>query len=1120
MISKTQMRNMSGNASYVRGQDVYQSGKVLDMSVKKTGAYDDIIASVKGSGRNIYEVDISVERENEEIESCYCECPAYGEYGGICKHCVAVLMKYNEYLNDMANNEVEDDLERIVKGGLTHTIRRDDTIRKGVQMHTTPELASLLQKKAVAKSLPLIQESTYGKVKLEPYFDFDGRNFTVEFKIGTTKMYVLKDAFTFANYMYEQTDYKYGKNLQFVHTEESFDEESKPLARFICKWADNNQQYHRSSSFYGYYMGSLEKVRYLDLSGDELAEFLYLMEGRILQGKTIGSRNTRWEITREHLPRTITITGAKQGIELKVKKFICAALTEQFRICFYDKKIYVENVEGLLPISDFLDSLETIQGEKAFIENKDVPAFCQELLPVIQQFFKCKMVQFNPEDYGMIKPEFEFYLDALQSNMLTCKATVKYGEREFSLYTTDDITMRDMNKETVVRNLIHKYFNAFNPYEQSEVIADDEELEYEFLTEGVPALQAIGEVFISDALKRIEVRSSPKVTVGVSLSGNLLELSMTAGELSREELIDILSRYNKKKKFYRLKDGTFVNAADSGLDTVEELKAGLQLTDKQMKQDKIEVQKYRALYLDAQLKENPVVSAVKNKSFKSLVRNMKTIEDNDFEVPESLDNVLREYQKRGFLWIKTLKYNGFGGILADDMGLGKTLQVIAFLLSELLEKENIVTNDVVADDAEEKTKTQRNTLIVAPASLVYNWNSEIQKFAPQLTAKMVTGTAAERRKILEESGADDILLTSYDLLKRDINEYEKYSFQCEIIDEAQFIKNANTQAAKAVKEIQTGFRLALTGTPVENRLSELWSIFDYLMPGFLYSYKKFREEVEIPVVQNSDEDAMKRLQKMIRPFVLRRLKKEVLTDLPDKLEENMFAQLTGEQQKLYDAHVKRMMLMLDKQSEEEFKSSKITILAELTRLRQICCDPSLVFEDYKGDSAKTEMCLNMIRNAVEGGHKILLFSQFTTMLDHLAKRLEEEKISYYMLNGSVSKEKRAQMVESFNKDDTQVFCISLKAGGTGLNLTATDIVIHFDPWWNLAVQNQATDRAHRIGQKNVVNVYKLIVKDTIEENIMKLQEKKRELADQILEGENLNGSSLTREELVELLTGK
>lgn len=1144
MISRTQIRYMANSSSYSRGAELYAAGKVLDMDVKNMGASDEIVASVKGSGRNIYEVDVSIDTENDEIDTCYCECRAYAEYGGLCKHCVAVLLQYNDYENDRDSYDYGQSVEKIVKGGLTHTIR------KGVQMHTTPELAALLQKQAVAKSLPLIQGSTYGKVRLEPYFNFDGRTFTVEFKIGINKMYVLKDAFSFDNHIANQDDYKYGKNLQFVHTIESFAEESRPLAKFICKWADNNRQFHRSSSYYGYYMGTLEKVRHLDLSGNELAEFLLLMEGRKLQGKSIGTRNTTWEITREHLPRKITITGAKQGIELKVSKFTCAANTEQYKICFYDKKIYIENVEELLPVKDFLDSLSLIPGEKAFIENKDVPAFCQELLPVIQKFFKCRMVEFHPENYGMVKPEFRFYLDAPQENMVTCKATVKYGDREFSLYTTDDIAARDMNRETVVRNVIHKYSNAFNPVEQCAVIADDEELEYEFLTEGIPALQSVGEVFISDALKRIEVRNSPKITVGVSLSGNLLELSMTAGDISREELIDILSRYNKKKKFYRLKNGAFVNAADSGLDTVEELRTGLQLTDKQMKQDKIEVQKYRALYLDAQLKENPVVSAVKDKSFKSLVRNMKTIEDNDFEVPESLDKVLREYQKRGFLWIKTLNYNGFGGILADDMGLGKTLQVIVFLLSEFLERRNTVVENIAVKEtamlnmqseietveqackaaeaqkadgkkADGQTgKLQRNTLIIAPASLVYNWSNEIQRFAPELTAKMVTGTVAERRQILAEADSEDILLTSYDLLKRDISEYEGYKFRCEIIDEAQYIKNANTQAAKAVKEVQADFRLALTGTPVENRLSELWSIFDYLMPGFLYSYKKFREEVEIPAVQNSDEDAMKRLQKMIRPFVLRRLKKEVLTDLPDKLEENMFVQLTGEQQKLYDAHVKRMMLMLDKQSEEEFKTSKITILAELTKLRQICCDPSLIFTDYKADSAKVDMCLNMISNAVESGHKILLFSQFTTMLDHLAKRLEEKKISCYMLTGSTSKEKRAWMVENFNTDDTQVFCISLKAGGTGLNLTAADIVIHFDPWWNLAVQNQATDRAHRIGQKNVVNVYKLIVKDTIEENIVKLQEKKRELADQILEGEGLNGGSFTKEELMELLSGK
>ena len=1111
MITNALIKYMAGTAVYARGENVYLEGKVLGMYVQDCGTSDEIIAAVKGSGRYgcAYTVDISVDKENGAIDGFYCDCPA----DGLCKHCVAVLLEYKERAE---YSQIDDKKLANLKG-----------IKTGITMHTTPEIAQLLQKQAVAKSLPLIQGSTYGKVRLEPYFNFDGRTFTVEFKIGINKMYVLKDAFSFDLHIANQDDYKYGKNLQFVHTIESFAEESRPLAKFICKWADNNRQFHRSSSYYGYYMGTLEKVRHLELSGNELAEFLLLMEGKTLQGESIGTRNTTWEITREHLPRKMTITGAKQGIELKVSKFTCAANTEQYKICFYDKKIYIENVEELLPVKDFLDSLSLIPGEKAFIENKDVPAFCQELLPVIQKFFKCRMVEFHPENYGMVKPEFRFYLDAPQENMVTCKATVKYGDREFSLYTTDDIAARDMNRETVVRNVIHKYSNAFNPVEQCAVIADDEEMEYEFLTEGIPALQSVGEVFISDALKRIEVRNSPKVTVGVSLSGNLLELSMTAGDISREELIDILSRYNKKKKFYRLKNGAFVNAADSGLDTVEELRAGLQLTDKQMKQEKIEVQKYRALYLDAQLKENPVVSAVKDKSFKSLVRNMKTIEDNDFEVPVSLDKVLREYQKRGFLWIKTLNYNGFGGILADDMGLGKTLQVIAFLLSEFLERRNTVIENIAemqkADGkkADGQTgKLQRNTLIVAPASLVYNWSSEIQRFAPELTAKMVTGTAAERRQILAEADSEDILLTSYDLLKRDISEYEGYKFRYEIIDEAQYIKNANTQAAKAVKEVQADFRLALTGTPVENRLSELWSIFDYLMPGFLYSYKKFREEVEIPAVQNSDEDAMKRLQKMIRPFVLRRLKKEVLTDLPDKLEENMFVQLTGEQQKLYDAHVKRMMLMLDKQSEEEFKTSKITILAELTKLRQICCDPSLIFADYKADSAKVDMCLNMISNAVESGHKILLFSQFTTMLDHLAKRLEEEKISYYMLTGSTSKEKRAQMVENFNTDDTQVFCISLKAGGTGLNLTAADIVIHFDPWWNLAVQNQATDRAHRIGQKNVVNVYKLIVKDTIEENILKLQEKKRELADQILEGEGLNGGSFTKEELMELLSGK
>ena len=481
---------------------------------------------------------------------------------------------------------------------------------------------------------------------------------------------------------------------------------------------------------------------------------------------------------------------------------------------------------------------------------------------------------------------------------------------------------------------------------------------------------------------------------------------------------------------------------------------------------------------------------------------MKTIEENDFELPKGLNAELRAYQKLGFGWLKTLCKNGFGGILADDMGLGKTLQVITFLLSEI---------------SEAQPGERKRTLIVAPASLVYNWKSEIERFAPELQVCMITGNVEERKEKIYGLGEQEIAVTSYDLLKRDVEEYREVPFFCEVIDEAQFIKNPLTQGAKAVKQIQAGFHIALTGTPVENRLSELWSIFDYLMPGFLYSYQQFREEIESPIVREQDKEALERLQKMIRPFVLRRLKKDVLKDLPDKIEKNVFAKLEGEQSELYRARAQRLAMELQGQSDDEFRNSRFQVLAEITRLRQLCCDPGLLYEGYHSSSAKVELCMDLIQNALEGGHRILLFSQFTSMLELLEQRMKKEKISCCMLTGATSKEDRARLVERFQKEEVPVFCISLKAGGTGLNLTAADIVIHFDPWWNAAVENQATDRAHRIGQKHVVNVNRLIAKDTIEERILKLQEAKKELAEQVLSGDELKNASFTNEELLELL---
>ena len=521
--------------------------------------------------------------------------------------------------------------------------------------------------------------------------------------------------------------------------------------------------------------------------------------------------------------------------------------------------------------------------------------------------------------------------------------------------------------------------------------------------------------------------------------------------------------------------------------------------------DTIKMPLFRALYLDELLAEKESVELKKNREYRKLIGKMKSYENGDYEVPQSLEAVLREYQRDGFYWIKTLKENGFGGILADDMGLGKTLQILAFLLSE---KE------------QGKVKDELRTLIVAPASLVYNWKKEVERFTPQLSVCVMAGTAHERKEFIKNQTSNvDVWITSYDLLKRDIELYQDIVFANEIIDEAQYIKNQTTHAAKSVRLVNSSFRMALTGTPMENRLSELWSIFDYLMPGFLYGYTRFRSEIETPIVSDKDEDAMTRLLAMIHPFILRRLKKDVLKELPEKQEEIVTVALSGEQKKLYQAHSQRLKMFLEDQNDEDFAQNKLQILAELTKLRQLCCGPELLLENYKGENAKLETCIELITQAIAGGHKILLFSQFTSMLDLIGEELKKAKIDYYRIDGSVKKEARMEMVEQFQnpKNQVSVFCISLKAGGTGLNLTAADIVIHYDPWWNKAAQNQATDRAHRIGQKHAINVYQLIAEETIEQKICELQQVKEDLAEEVLSGEGISSTQFNKDEIMNLL---
>lgn len=749
--------------------------------------------------------------------------------------------------------------------------------------------------------------------------------------------------------------------------------------------------------------------------------------------------------------------------------------------------------------------MEPYKEQEYHVNEEDMPVLCTSVLPSLEEYSVLKKPD-SLERY-MPKPcEILLYLDYVDRTLIASVYS-QYGEARYNLIEGLEVKdlYRDMKKEQYAAKLAGSYLQYADEEKNLLYIPEeDEEAQYRLLSTGIAQFQQIAEVYISESLKRLRVLKSPKITMGITRNSGLLDITLQTERLEPGELEGLLSSYRRRRKYYRLKNGDFLELEDNGLSAVAELAEGLELSVEELEEGHIRVPEYRSFYLDQVLRENEgIVEVKRSSSYKAFLRSMKNVEDSDYEVPAGLNAELRPYQKFGFRWLMTLGAMGFGGILADDMGLGKTVQAIAYLAAV---KENY------------EGDTTRHSLIICPASLVYNWESEIHRFAPGLTVETVVGGAGSRKEKIRKSRAD-ILLTSYDLLKRDVEAYQEALFDTVFIDEAQNIKNHGTQTAKAVKALGCARRFALTGTPIENSLSELWSIFDFLMPGFLGAYKHFREKYEQPVAARQDEVAAERLRRMIRPFILRRLKKEVLKELPDKLEEVVYSRMETAQREIYEARVQKLLDSLSRQSQEEYRVGKLQILAELTHLRQLCCDPSLVYENYDGGAAKVDTCVELVSNAVEAGNKVLLFSQFTSMLDIIRRRFDEAGIGYYILTGSTSKEKRNELVKSFNGDGPPVFLISLKAGGTGLNLTAASIVIHFDPWWNQAAQNQATDRAHRIGQQQVVTVYKLIMKDTLEEKILEMQERKAGLSEEIMADGSISEVIGSKEEFMEILRG-
>ena len=1013
-----------------------------------------------------------------------CSCPEGNSWRGMCPHAKALWEAYQKKEKNQGGSGY----------GLVFTSQE---VRTMIREYTNREVARIQL------------EGQEGAVRFLARLSISGggKEIRAEFKVGREKQYVIRDLTAFAQAMNHGTYVEYGKNFAFYHSLDAFTPESRPLVEFVVELVNVYRDYYaqfRRTSF-----DSHPPLRELNLSRENRDRFFAIVAGQTLEVEN-GLKGKRNLQVCSQNPR-FYVQVQRQGRDGLSVSFDPKSFLFFGEKCLYvgdEERIYCCDEECSRVMGVFAAQMSQSVKHTVTVNQKDIPLLYERVLRRIEPYCVFQDEEINWEEYRSEPLKAEFRFTSEEPGEITMEPVLSYGE--YTFHPIEDETLprtvcRDVPGEFRISQLIARYFRYKEPEGKKLVIRGDDEAMFRLMESGMAEFAQLGNILVDDSVRHMRILPPLSVRTSVSMNGGWLDIRLDMDGLTASDLEQILKAYQGKKKFYRLKSGEFLKLQDDGLLAVARLGEGLDLDSKKLASGHLSLPGYRAFYLDSLFKEGPGITFYRDQLFKAVVRGMKAVEDSDFAVPSCLQTVLRGYQKLGFRWLRTLDSYGFGGILADDMGLGKTVQMIALFVDEYASGKD--------------AGTKERSLIVCPASLVYNWENEFQKFAPMLKVQAVAGTAQEREEVFAslDEGCQ-VLITSYDLLKRDMKHYESMSFRFQVIDEAQYIKNAATQSARAVKAIRARTRFALTGTPIENRLGELWSIFDYLMPGFLFTYARFKKIYESPIVRESDPEAVSNLKRLIGPFVLRRVKKDVLKELPDKLETAVYSRLQGQQKELYTANAAKLKEELESGGDAVYEKGKIQILAELTRLRQICCDPALCYENYRGGSAKLETCMDLIRNGVNGGHKILLFSQFTSMLRIIEKRLSQEEIACYTLTGSTPKEERLRMVDSFHTDPVPVFLISLKAGGTGLNLTAADMVIHYDPWWNVAAQNQATDRAHRIGQEKQVSVFKLITKGTIEENIMVLQESKKNLADQIIAEGAVSLSSLTREDLVKMLT--
>lgn len=1032
------------------GELIFKDGLVSNMKSKKIDSTYHIYGKVKNENRTMeFRSHIKINIENGTLLGCKCTSNECEENGKITNRYVCKHNLATMYMfYDLAKKKIP-------------------SVKENSENRGNSILKSLINRNEVP-NLNLDIRLKYVKDDSSNYYE-------AEFRVGRKNTNLINSLEEFINARNTTVPITFNKEFTYKPSEDIFSKDDENIVTFIKEYVELNKAI-KSGSY------QIAKGKVLKIIPNTLRRFLELIDPNKKIILNYDYLDYSSEVLKRDIEVAFNIKLEGNHFILRTKKNFPIPLNENNDVYIYERKLYVPTMEQVNLYKPLYNELKN-KGQIKFDNSLKI---LEELLTLLRKISNDITLDKKVKEFteNLIAPQFYFSKD---KNKLCCNVKVNYCGEKIDLINEEKNKsfLRDLKREEKICMELER-LRFIKKKDEFLFIGEDEDI-FNLVSYELENLKRLGTVNLSKDFKGIRIITSSFISSYLEEEDNYFSFKYNVGDLSLRELNSSIDALKNKERFYKTDKNDFLDLTDMKvvgfLNLIEDLNNGNELDNNILKIDK-----NKALYLEYIMKQRSLECINGEEALKNIRESITSKDYKALEPPKDLNATLRQYQLVGYNWLCEIANMGFGGILADDMGLGKTIQTISFLLS----------------------KKGSKSLVITPTSLIYNWKDEFNNFASSLNIGIVHGSKAEREKVLANESEYDVLMTTYGTLRNDFEKYKETMFDYCIIDEAQNIKNKTSQSTKIVKSINAKCRIALTGTPIENNLTELWSIFDFVMPRFLYSEERFKNKF----ITNGDKN-IEDLKILIKPFILRRLKKDVLEELPDKIERKYLVEMPEPQKQVYKAYMKEVKGKIKLNKED-----KITIFSYLTKLRQLCLDPSLLIEDYLGGSGKIKTTINILRDEFNTDRKILIFSQFTSVLKKIEEEIIKEDVEYLYLDGSVKAKERINLVNKFNESSNiKVFLISLKAGGTGLNLTSANLVIHFDPWWNPAIEDQATDRAHRIGQKRVVEVIKLISQDTIEEKIVKLQEDKKELINNVMNGEVMDGKVLNKlsdEEILEL----